>query len=154
MLATKLAGVSALRDVSMGDLDRHRDFLGKKLYARSRHVVSELDRVDVARQAMTHADPVMLGRVMTASHISLRDDFDVSCDELNALVDIALACEGVFGSRMVGAGFGGCTITLVDPMHLERLIEKVCTEYGARLSEQPWYHVIEPSDPVHELELP
>jgi galactokinase len=98
-------------------------------------------------------DMVALGKVMTASHESLKKDFEVSCDELDFLVERALKCDGVYGSRMVGAGFGGCTVTIVDPSHVHRVAEKICREYEQQYECTPWHHVLGACDPVHELQI-
>jgi len=150
-LAERLSGVTSLRDVSREQLDQHRATLDDTLYRRSRHVITENERVRSALQAMCDDDPVTLGDIVSASHTSLKNDFEVSCDELDALVDIAMNCDGVFGSRMVGAGFGGCTITLVNPEHADRVIAEVCRLYEQRFNHVPWHHVLDACDPVHEL---
>jgi galactokinase len=80
---------------------------------RARHVVTEDDRVLRARTALKSGDAQAFGRLMTGSHASLRDDYEVSCPELDALAEIAGTIPGVYGSRLTGAGFGGCTVHLV-----------------------------------------
>lgn len=152
-LNESLADIKALRDVSREQLDHHRDVLGEELYRRSKHVVTENERVRSALQAMASDDMVTLGKVMTASHESLKKDFEVSCDELDFLVERALNCEGVYGSRMVGAGFGGCTVTVVDPAHVDRVAEEICREYEQQYEHTPWQHVLDACDPVHELPI-
>ena len=150
-LADSLPEIVALRDVGPAQLEIHRSTLGDRLYRRSKHVITEIQRVRTALQAMVNDDPVTLGQVMTASHTSLKNDFEVSCDELDALVDISLNCDGVYGSRMVGAGFGGCTVSLVDRKRVGQVIGEICCQYGKQLRRDPWCHVLEASDPVHEL---
>jgi galactokinase len=89
--------------------------------------------------------------------VSLRDDYEISCAELDALVAIMNACPEVYGSRLVGGGFGGCVVCLVDSPHLDRVMDKVRTEYGALLGRPPWAHAVTPSDPVGPapaIELP
>ncbi len=117
------------------------------------HVVTEIQRVRAAFKAMENDDPAILGRLMDQSHDSLKYDYEVSCDELDTLVDIARSCEGVFGSRMVGAGFGGCTISLVRRDKMDSVVEKICKRYGRILGHDPWYHLVEASDPVKEIQL-
>jgi galactokinase len=152
-LDESLSNIKALRDVNREQLESHRDVLGDKLYRRSKHVVTENERVRSALQAMTSDDMVTLGKVMTASHESLKKDFEVSCEELDFLVARALNCTGVYGSRMVGAGFGGCTVTVVDPAHVDRAVEEICREYETQYKRTPWHHVLDACDPVHELQL-
>lgn len=96
--------ITALRDIDMTQLDKHRTELGDILYRRGRHVITEIQRVRDAYRAMIDKDTVTLGQLMNQSHDSLRDDFEVSCKELDVLVDISRGCDGVYGSRMVGAG--------------------------------------------------
>jgi len=153
LLDETLSNIKALRDVSREQLDCHRDILGDKLYRRSKHVVTENERVRGALQAMAIDDMVALGKIMTASHESLKKDFEVSCDELDFLVGRALKCDGVYGSRMVGAGFGGCTVTVVDPGHVDQAAEEICREYEQHYECTPWYHVLGSCDPVHELPI-
>jgi len=151
MLGESHAGISALRDVSLGQLDSMQGKLGDVLYRRSRHVVTEIQRVRDALQAMVSDDPARLGLLMNESHESLKNDYEVSCDELDALVGIARSCDGVFGSRMVGGGFGGCTVSLVDAAKLDQVTSEISAAYGKLLGRPPWSRVVEASDPVMEL---
>ena len=145
--------IEALRDVGIEQLASHRAGLGDILYRRCRHVVTEIQRVHDAFKAMGNDDPATLGHLMDQSHDSLKYDYEVSCDELDTLVDIARGCEGVFGSRMVGAGFGGCTVSLVRRDKMDSVIADICKRYGRILGCDPWYHVMEASDPVKEIQL-
>jgi galactokinase len=144
--------IGALRDVNMADLDGNRELLGAKLYRRARHVVSEIQRVHDAYDAMCDDDPARLGQLINASHDSLRDDYEVSCGELDLLVDIARDCEGVFGSRMVGAGFGGCTVTLVERDKAKKAASTISERYRQALGQDPWWHIVGMSQPVQEVE--
>ena len=105
--------IRALRDVSLSDLERNRKELPERIYRRCRHVVSENTRVLEAAEALRTGNLLRFGQLMNESHRSLRDDYEVSCRELDLLVELATACDGVYGSRMTGGGFGGCTISLV-----------------------------------------
>jgi galactokinase len=91
------------------------------VFRRCRHVITENARVLDASAALAAGELPQFGRLMTASHHSLKEDFEVSCDELDCLVDIANCTEGVLGSRMTGAGFGGCTVTLIRMDAIETL---------------------------------
>jgi len=153
LLANNGLEITALRDVSMDNLDSCRSALGALLYRRCRHVVSEIQRAHDAFKAMTNNDPATLGQLMNQSHDSLRDDFEVSCSELDFLVDIARNCDGVYGSRMVGAGFGGCTVSLVNRKNIDAVAGKICAQYRGILGHDPWYHIVEASDPVQEIPL-
>ena len=144
--------ITALRDVSMENLDDHRELLVEPLYRRCRHVVTEIQRVHDAFKAMANNDTATLGHLMNQSHNSLRDDYEVSCSELEFLVDIARNCDGVYGSRMVGAGFGGCTISLVDRKKIRAVAAEICKHYNEILGHDPWHHIVEASGPVEEIQ--
>ena len=113
--------IASLRDVTRDLFDAYGDQLSEIVFQRCRHVITENARVLDASAALAAGDLTEFGRLMTASHNSLRDDFEVSCDELDCLVDIANGTEGVLGSRMTGAGFGGCTVTLIHMDAIETL---------------------------------
>uniref|UniRef100_A0A8C5R5P3 Galactokinase n=1 Tax=Leptobrachium leishanense TaxID=445787 RepID=A0A8C5R5P3_9ANUR len=121
--AAKVLGKETLRDASLEDLD------GKRLpimpsvevcYRRAQHVITEIERTASAAQALKSGNYRGFGKLMVDSHNSLRDDYDVSCPELDDLVAIALEVPGVYGSRMTGGGFGGCTVTLLETSAVER----------------------------------
>ena len=113
--------IVSLRDVTPDLFDAYGDQLSEVVFRRCSHVITENARVLDASAALAADELVQFGRLMTASHNSLRDDFEVSCDELDCLVDIANGTEGVLGSRMTGAGFGGCTVTLIHMDAIETL---------------------------------
>ena len=113
--------IASLRDVTPDLFDAYGDQLSEVVFRRCRHVITENARVLDASAALAADELVQFGRLMTASHNSLRDDFEASCDELDCLVDIANGTEGVLGSRMTGAGFGGCTVTLIHVDAIETL---------------------------------
>ena len=106
-----MIGVGALRDATVSDLDRVTDEHDRR---RARHVVSENARTLAAAAAMDRDDAPELGRLMSDSHVSLRDDFEVSAPALDAIVEVALTSPGCFGARMTGGGFAGCAVALVD----------------------------------------
>jgi galactokinase len=108
--AARELDVASLRDAAIGDLERLREPLKR----RARHVVSENQRVLEAVHALRSDDLLRLGELMYQSHMSLRDDFEVSTPELDLLVELASQTEGVFGARLTGAGFGGCTVNLIE----------------------------------------
>lgn len=114
LLAQRLPGIRALRDVDVTQLEKHRDALPETIYRRCRHVVSENQRVLDAAKALEPRDMGEFGGLMYASHASLRDDYEVSCRELDVLVDLTAASPGVYDARMTGGGFGGCTVNLVQ----------------------------------------
>ncbi|HXH49198.1 MAG TPA: galactokinase [Terriglobia bacterium] len=112
-LGTTGLAVKSLREIDLTDLEVASHSLSEILLKRARHVVSENDRVLKAVKNLEKGDLDSFGRLMIASHESLRDDYEVSCKELDVLVELALKQPGVLGARMTGAGFGGCTVNLV-----------------------------------------
>ena len=112
-IGEQIEGVKSLRDVSPELLEQFRNELTPVVYRRCRHVVTEIARTKEAAAALKSLDVKRFGVLMGESHRSLRDDYEVSCKELDILVDLALSVSGVYGSRMTGGGFGGCTVNLV-----------------------------------------
>lgn len=114
-LLSKLTGreLSSLRDVTIADLELHWDDLPDKVRRRSRHVVSENQRVLDAVKALQAGDIMQFGILMNESHVSMRDDFEISCPEINRLVELSQSFDGVAGARLTGAGFGGCTVAII-----------------------------------------
>ena len=129
VLAESLPHVRALRDVTMDDLGEHGGNLREVVYRRCRHVIGENARVEQAAAAMGDGDLVTFGNLMRESHRSLRDDYDVSCTELDLMVELARNVDGVFGARMTGGGFGGCTINLVRTENVESFRQTVTRGY-------------------------
>jgi len=113
-LSSRFPEIRALRDATLEHLDAIAGDLAPHVRRRCRHVITENDRVVHAAAALTRRDYAGFGTLMTASHASLRDDYQVSCPELDAMAGIASALDGVFGARMTGGGFGGCAIALVE----------------------------------------
>ncbi|WP_174802724.1 galactokinase [Martelella limonii] len=129
LLRTALGEIRALRDVSFEDLEENRDALSDVTYRRCRHIVTENERVLQAADALQNADLETFGRLMNASHASMRDDYEISCEEVDILVDIAQAQKGVYGARMTGGGFGGCVVALVAAGDVEAFMENVRAAY-------------------------
>ena len=129
LLSRRLPLVRALRDVRIEDLDRFRGELPQTIYRRCRHVVTENARVLDAADALEKADLKTVGRLMAESHISLKNDYEVSCPELDLMVELAGQVSGVHGARMTGGGFGGSTVNLVDKPSVEGFRRSVATAY-------------------------
>ena len=129
--------VEALRDVTLADLENHQAQLTEVVYRRCRHVISENQRVLDAAEALNASDLSRFGRRMYESHRSLQQDYEVSCPELDLLVEIASSCQGVYGSRMTGGGFGGCTITLVRANSVQAFHEKITQASKAKTGITP-----------------
>jgi galactokinase len=152
LLAPFIPGLQFLAQLEPAQLNDLRARLGERLFRRCRHVVSECQRVSEAGRALRAGNLEHLGSLINDSHDSLRDDYQVSCSELDALVDIARTCDGVLGSRMMGAGFGGCTISLVRSGQVVDCARKIKRKYDRVLGRTPWGHVVGPTGPVSEME--
>jgi galactokinase len=137
--AARLLDVVCLRDATPEMVESSREALGERVVRRARHVVSEIDRTRQFAAALAAGKLEEAGRLMAASHASLRDDFEVSCRELDTLVAIANSL-GITGSRMMGGGFGGSTIQLVpaaDAPEIAAAIEKAASGRGLHVSAFP-----------------
>jgi len=121
--------VSALRDVTLTDLDLARDRMSKIVYNRCKYIIEENQRVIAACEALQNDEINDLGRLMFETHKGLTDLYEVSCKELDILVDLARENNSIIGARMMGGGFGGCTINLVKSVDLNNVIEEVQTDY-------------------------
>jgi galactokinase len=139
------APVRALRDVDHELLESFRDRLDPLTFARCQHVVDEDARVLEAEAAFGRDDLDAVGRLFAASHASLRDLYNVSSPELDALVEIAMSVPGVVAARMTGAGFGGCTVNLVRRDAIAGLAEAVVARYPERTGLQPKVYAVEPA---------
>jgi galactokinase len=149
--ADRLSPVKALRDISLVDLQSKGGDLPEVIRKRCRHVITENARVNEAAAALQQKDAEQFGRLMNGSHESLRDDFEVSCQELDLMVELARKNEGVYGARMTGGGFGGCTINLVDSAAIDKFREKVAAEYQRATRRQPEIYVCYAADGVGRI---
>jgi galactokinase len=140
--------IRALRDINMEQLTAHADELPEVVYARARHVVSENARVLQGAVALEAGDLVAFGQLMNASHASLRDDYEVSVPAMDTLVDAAQQAPGCYGSRLTGAGFGGCTVSLVEPAAVGAFSEYVAAAYLAATGNTTTIHVCRAVDGV------
>ncbi len=141
LLAEVLPGVRALRDVTPADVEQHAALLPDAIARRCRHVVTENLRVLDAAAALTAGDLATVGRLMSESHRSLRDDYEVSCRELDLLVELASALDGVHAARMTGGGFGGCTVNLVAEAAVDRFRDTIAQRYLAATGRTPEIYV-------------
>ncbi len=130
-------GVAALRDVEMADWEKWAGKMDAVVARRARHVIGENARALRFATALERGDLAAAGSDMNASHASLRDDYEVSCRELDLLVEIAQAVPGVYGSRLTGGGFGGCTVTLCTRAAVEPLRAAVTDRYRAATGQEP-----------------
>jgi galactokinase len=145
-LSRDLPGIRALRDVSPDQLTRYRAALPATVYRRALHVVSENARVVEAAAALRSGDLARFGQLMGESHASLRDLYEVSCAELDLMVELASGRDGVYGARMTGGGFGGSTINLVDARRAEDVRREIGAAYENATRIAPQIHVCAPSE--------
>jgi galactokinase len=153
-LAARLPDVTALRDVSLAELEEFRAGLPEVIYRRCRHVVGENARVLAAGRALATGDLSHFGELMNESHRSLRDDYEVSCRELDLLVEIACATPGVYGARLTGGGFGGCTVTLVGHEQVADFQHAVATTYREATGLTPEIYLCDAADGAREVTQP
>jgi galactokinase len=151
LLRKHLSEIKALRDVSPAQFERYQQDLPDVVRRRCRHVVYENERVLQSVDALKGDDLATFGRLMNESHVSLRDDYQVSCRELNVMVEAAWQVEGVYGSRLTGAGFGGCTVSLVAGEAVDRFRAHVAAEYQAATGVEPQIYVCTVEDGVGEI---
>ena len=137
--AARRLGARTLRDVTMEAVDAGE--LPDVLHRRARHVVQEIARTRAAADALEHGEAERVGLLMNQSHATLRDDYEVSTPELDVLVEVAAAGDGVYGSRLSGAGFGGCTLSLVALDAVPEFLERVPAEYRDRTGRTATPHV-------------
>jgi galactokinase len=145
LLQSVLPAVRALRDVGIADLEKYKHLLPGTIYRRCRHVVTENQRVLAAAQALQSQDADRFGHLMYRSHASLRDDYEVSCRELDLLVDLASSKRGVYGARMMGGGFGGCTVNLIRSDCAPAFQADIAQMYAERTGTIPDIYVCEPA---------
>ncbi len=150
-LAKYLPNAQALRDVTPEDLEAYGHELPDVVRRRCRHVISENARVLQAAAALELGDLQAFGKLMLDSHRSLRDDFEVSCPELDLMVELAEQAEGVYGTRMTGGGFGGCTIALVQAGCVEAFKRTVQEGYERSTGCKPEIYVCSTADGVGQI---
>ena len=150
-LSKYLSNAQALRDVTPEDLEAYGHELPDVVLRRCRHVVSENARVLRAAAALELGDLQAVGKLMLESHRSLRDDFEVSCPELDLMMELAKQVEGVYGTRMTGGGFGGCTIALVEAGCIEAFKRTVQGGYERSTGCKPEIYVCSTVDGVGQI---
>ena len=128
-LASQFLGVKKLRDANMKLLDETKKYLPEVVYRRARHVITENDRCVAFKGALVSGDFQLIGSLMRQSHESLRDDYEVSCAELDSMAESAWTAPGCVGARMTGAGFGGACVALVKSDHLSEFITATLNDY-------------------------
>jgi galactokinase len=152
--AARKLGVASLRDSRFPQLQARRQYLEPTEYKRARHAISEIGRTVSAAAAVKAGNWPEVGTFMYASHDSLRDDYEVSCAELDLLVDFAREIGpsgGVIGSRMTGGGFGGCTVSLVETAKADAVAEQLAAKYRAKTDIEPTVLTSRPARGAHVI---
>ena len=137
-------GLTCLAELPLGEFRLLKHHLREKVARRAEHVVTETRRTFEAAKALASSNPLQLGVLMNASHESLRDHYEVSCPELDTLARAAWEADGVYGSRMTGGGFGGCTVTVADSGKVETLAEVLKEAYTEAFGREPGIYVCGP----------
>jgi len=152
ILSQHLPNVNSLHNVTPDDVERFRVELGKVVFKRCLHVTTENNRVLRAANALRDRDLKTFGKLMNESHQSLRDDYEVSCKELDVMVDLAKPIEGVFGARMTGGGFGGCTINLVAVDAVDEFTQTIKNGYAEATGKHPQVYVCSAADGAERVQ--
>jgi galactokinase len=152
-IQVKYPKVKSLRDCTMMMLDSCVADKTSVVYRRARHAITEDVRTLGAVEALAAGDFNLVGKFMNESHNSLRDDYEVSCTELDVLVNMAREVPGVYGSRMTGGGFGGCTVTLVRRDAVALLEDTLKAEFKEKFDKDCECYVVEPSEGAGEIDL-
>jgi galactokinase len=146
--AAKILGVSSLRDATAEMLEQSKGKMDDVVYRRARHVIGEIERTIHCAEGVRNSNWPTVGQLMFASHASLRDDYEVSCKELDAIVEIAGnigAVGGVWGCRMTGGGFGGCAVALVNTKAIDAVSKKLATDYKKKTGIEATIFVSRPA---------
>jgi galactokinase len=154
--AARALGVPSLRDATLQDLRTAQDRLDAVLFQRARHVITEIERTVAAAKSIAASDWQQVGELMYASHASLQHDYQVSCAELDCVVELAKRlgpAEGVIGCRMTGGGFGGCAVSLVQTEALDHVMRRLDEGYRARTGIEASMFVSRPADGARTLAL-
>ena len=151
LLKPSFPAIKALRDVTPSQLESHRGDLAELIYRRCRHVVTENGRVLRMAEALQKGDPRAVGDCMAESHASMKNDYEISCRELDIMVELANGRDGVIGSRMTGGGFGGCTINLVRTASVERFKAEMHSAYHQATGISPDIYVSNAGAGVTEI---
>jgi galactokinase len=155
--AARALVIRELRDATLENLSAVEDRLSANAFRRARHVIEEIARTVAAADAINRADWPAFGTLMYESHVSLRDDFEVSCAELDLLVDLAArigSVGGVFGSRMTGGGFGGCTVSLVRTEAADSIARSIAESYRRQTGIEPTFFATRPAGGAKVLPIP
>ena len=149
--ALEKLGAKSYRDVTLQQVQEKKAELDPVVFNRAHHVVTEIARTVKTAEAMKKNAWQTVGELMYASHASLRDDFEVSCKELDVLVEIAGKTDGVIGARMTGGGFGGCIVALVQGNKADSISDSICREYESQTGVKPTAFMTRPGQGAHVI---
>ena len=144
-------GATSLRDISLTVFEQYQGSVSPIPRKRARHIISENARVLDLAAAAQSGDLLEMGRLFIAAHRSLQYDFEISCEEIDFLVDTAIKIKGVHGARMTGGGFGGCTVNLVDPAAVPEFERRIAAAYSSRFRRTPLFYDCEPSSSASRI---
>jgi galactokinase len=142
-LQIAIPGIKTLREVSIGEFNRFSAGMAEIPLKRSRYIVHECARMDQALDVLSRNDATSFGGLMNDTHAGLRDDYEVSCAELDAMVETAWKLPGCYGSRLTGAGFGGCTVSLVERAKVNGFVAGLKTGYQERIGGNAEVYICE-----------
>ena len=148
----EVVDIKTLGDLSEEEFEAHKDVIKSEIrQKRAKHAVYENQRTIRAVAALKENDVETFGKLMNASHVSLRDDYEVSCEEVDVLVDLAWGIEGVVGSRITGGGFGGCTVNIVKNEAVDTFVEVINAKYLEKVGHNPEIYVVDIGDGAGKL---
>lgn len=149
----EVADIKSLGDLTESEYEAHKDAIKSEVRKkRAKHAVYENQRAIKAFEALKDGDVKLFGELMNASHVSLRDDYEVSCEEIDVLVDLAWKQPGVIGSRITGGGFGGCTVSIVENDAVDAFIDKIGSGYKEKAGHEAEFYVVDIGDGAHRFE--
>lgn len=144
--------INGLGDLDMETFEKHKSVIGDETkIRRAKHAVAENQRTIEAVAALRAGDITRFGELMNQSHVSLRDDYEVSCEEIDILVDLAWQTPGVIGSRITGGGFGGCTVSIVKNDSIDTFIETIGKAYAEKVGHEAEFYTVEIGDGARRL---
>lgn len=145
--------IKTLGDLTEDEYEAHKDAIQSEIRRkRAKHAVYENQRAIKAVAALKANDVETFGKLMNASHVSLRDDYEVSCEEIDILVDLAWEIDGVIGSRITGGGFGGCTVSIVKNDAVDKFVETIGAEYEKKVGHKAEFYVVDIGDGARVLD--
>ena len=153
IIQKKYPNTKALRDINSLRLAEFKDSLDPLLFKRASHVVGENERVLAAADALKRHDMEKFGQMMHKSHRSAKDLYEISCEEIDFLVEKIIACDGALGARLCGGGFGGAAVAVTRSKSAEQIREKVFTEYKKQFGIESEIYIVKPSDGTEIIRL-